>query len=68
MQRKLFKITIIPLLVKYYVDIVYNMNSTAGISEILTCPQCDRIFSTIDDLNAHQKSEQQDKIEGSKGL
>ena len=44
------------------------MNSTAGISEILTCPQCGRIFSTIDDLNAHQKSEQQDKIEGSKGL
>ena len=44
------------------------MNSTAGSSEILTCSQCGRTFSTIDDLNEHQKSEQQDTIERSKGL
>ena len=56
------------LSVKYYVKLYYNMNSTAGSSEILTCPQCGRTFSTIDDLNEHQKSEQQDTIERSKGL
>ena len=49
-------------------DIVYNMNSTAGSSETLTCPQCGRIFSTIDDLNEHQKTEQQDTVERSKGF
>jgi hypothetical protein len=44
------------------------MNSTAGSSETLTCTQCGRIFSTIDDLNEHQKSEKQDTVERSKGL
>jgi len=56
------------LLIKYYVDILYYMNSTAGSNEILTCPQCGRIFSTIDDLNEHQKIERQDTIERSKDL
>ena len=44
------------------------MNSTAGSIEILTCPQCGRNFSNVDDLNEHLKSEQQDTVERSKGL
>jgi hypothetical protein len=44
------------------------MTFAAGSSEILTCPQCGRIFNTIEDLNEHQKSEQQDQLERNKGL
>jgi hypothetical protein len=39
------------------------MSSAAGSSEFLTCTQCGRIFNTIEDLNEHQKSEQQDQID-----
>ena len=44
------------------------MESTNGSNETLTCTQCGRVFNTVEDLNEHQKSEQQDTIERSKGL
>jgi hypothetical protein len=44
------------------------MTFAAGSSEILTCTQCGRIFNTIEDLNEHQKSEQQDQVERNKGF
>ena len=44
------------------------MASAAGSSETLICTQCGRIFNTIEDLNDHKKSEQQDQIERNKGF
>lgn len=44
------------------------MASAAGSSETLICTQCGRIFNTIEDLNDHKKSEQQDQIERNKDL
>jgi len=44
------------------------MTSATGSSETLTCAQCGRIFNTVEDLNEHQKSEQQDLEERNKGL
>jgi hypothetical protein len=35
-------------------------------SETLICTYCGRIFNTIEDLNDHQKSEQQDLVERNK--
>ena len=44
------------------------MVSTNGSSETLTCTQCGRVFNTVEDLNEHQKSEQQDLEERNKGI
>jgi hypothetical protein len=44
------------------------MESTNGSSETLTCTQCGRVFNTVEDLNEHQKSEQQDQVERNKGF
>jgi hypothetical protein len=42
--------------------------ASVGSSETLTCTQCGRIFNTLEDLNDHQKSEQQDQRERNKGF
>ena len=42
--------------------------ASVGSSETLTCTQCGRIFNTLEDLNDHQKTEQQDQIERNKDL
>ena len=45
------------------------MESTNGSSETsLTYTQCGRVFNTVEDLNEHQKSEQQDLEERNKGI
>jgi len=51
--------------VKIYYTIMASADSS---SETLTCAQCGRIFNTVEDLNEHQISEQQDLEERSKGL
>jgi Fe2+ or Zn2+ uptake regulation protein len=42
------------------------MTSAAGSSKFLTCTQCGRIFNIIEDLNEHQRSEQQDQVDRNK--
>jgi hypothetical protein len=37
-------------------------------SETLSCKECGRIFNTVEDLNDHQKSEQQELVERNKGF
>ena len=44
------------------------MESTNDSSDTLTCTQCGRIFNTVEDLDEHQKSEQQDLEERNKGI
>ena len=44
------------------------METINGSSETLTCTQCGRIFNTVEDLDEHQKSEQQDLEERNKGI
>jgi hypothetical protein len=44
------------------------MESTNGSSETLTCTQCGRVFNTVEDLNEHKKSEQQDLEQRNKGI
>jgi|GEM_PF-3553190 len=54
--------------VKIYYTIMASADSSSNSSETLTCAQCGRSFTTVEDLNEHQISEQQDLEERSKGL